>query len=199
MFSHEMEQNEWSSNLTAVIFVRWCTLPSIEHIRLWMFRETVRLIRERSSLFADFASQLTPWASYQLRCPSLHAAEWSLGGRGSLRSRAAFLSAGHLAWCISPCTVWCITRFWLAGGWQPGHVTGQTTADRSRWRSVVYLWNYVNVDRKWHLTGADPGGLGRAPTPGTEGPAPKARVPSSQGQKEGTLVSLECLFNAIQA
>ena len=41
--------------------------------------------------------------------------------------------------------------------------------------------------------------LGRAPTPGTEGPAPKARVPSSQGQKEGTLVSLEWLFNTIQA
>ena len=50
--------------------------------------------------------------------------------------------------------------------------------------------------------GADPGGaLGRAPTPGTEGPAPKARFPStsSQGQKEGTLVSLEWLFNTIQA
>ena len=38
------------------------------------------------------------------------------------------------------------------------------------------------------------GALGRAPTPGTEGPAP-----SSQGQKEGTLVSLEWLFNTIQA
>ena len=35
------------------------------------------------------------------------------------------------------------------------------------------------------------GALGPAPTPGTEGPAPKARVPSSQGQKEGTLVFLE--------
>ena len=33
----------------------------------------------------------------------------------------------------------------------------------------------------------------------TEGPAPKARVPSSQGQKEGTLVSLEWLFNTFQA
>ena len=42
------------------------------------------------------------------------------------------------------------------------------------------------------------GALGRASTPGTEGPAPKARVPSSQGQKEGTLVSLEWLFNTIQ-
>ena len=39
------------------------------------------------------------------------------------------------------------------------------------------------------------GALGRAPTPGTE----KARVPSSQGQEEGTLVSLEWLFNIIQA
>ena len=46
--------------------------------------------------------------------------------------------------------------------------------------------------------GADPGALGPAPTPGTEGPAPKARVPSSPGQKEGTLVSLEWLFNTIQ-
>ena len=53
---------------------------------------------------------------------------------------------------------------------------------------------------KARVSGADPGGaLGRAPTPGTEGPAPKARVPSSQGQKEGTLVSLEWLFNTIQA
>ena len=43
------------------------------------------------------------------------------------------------------------------------------------------------------------GALGRAPTPGTEGLAPKARVPSSQGQKEGTLVSLEWSFNTIQA
>ena len=46
-----------------------------------------------------------------------------------------------------------------------------------------------------YLPGADPGGggaLGRARTPGTEGP-------SSQGQKEGTLVSLERLFNTIQA
>ena len=43
------------------------------------------------------------------------------------------------------------------------------------------------------------GALGRAPTPGTEGPAPKARVSLSQGQKEVTLVSLEWLFNAIQA
>ena len=34
------------------------------------------------------------------------------------------------------------------------------------------------------------GTLGPAPTPGTEGPAPKARFPSSQRQKEGTLVSL---------
>ena len=41
--------------------------------------------------------------------------------------------------------------------------------------------------------------LGRAPTPGTEVPAPSARVPSSQGQKEWTLVSLEWLFNTIQA
>ena len=29
------------------------------------------------------------------------------------------------------------------------------------------------------------GALGPVPTPGTEGPAPKALVPSSQGQKEG--------------
>ena len=29
------------------------------------------------------------------------------------------------------------------------------------------------------------GALGPAPTPGTEGPAPEARVPSSQGQKKG--------------
>ena len=43
------------------------------------------------------------------------------------------------------------------------------------------------------------GALGPAPTPGTEGPAPKARVPSSQGQKEETLVSLEWLFDTIQA
>ena len=43
------------------------------------------------------------------------------------------------------------------------------------------------------------GALGPAPTPGTEGPAPKARIPSSQGQKKGTLVSLEWLFNTIQA
>ena len=42
------------------------------------------------------------------------------------------------------------------------------------------------------------GGLGPASTPGTEGPAPKAQVPSFQGQKEGTLVSLEWLFNTIQ-
>ena len=50
-------------------------------------------------------------------------------------------------------------------------------------------------------SGADPGGgaLGRAPTPGTEGSAPNALVPLSQGQKEGTLVSLEWLFNTIQA
>ena len=40
---------------------------------------------------------------------------------------------------------------------------------------------------------------GRAPTPGTKGPSPKAQVPSSQGQKEGTLVSLEWFFNTIQA
>ena len=38
------------------------------------------------------------------------------------------------------------------------------------------------------------GALGPARTPGTE-----ARVPSSQRQKEGTLVSLEWLFNIIQA
>ena len=43
------------------------------------------------------------------------------------------------------------------------------------------------------------GALGRAPTPGTEGPAPKARFPLSQGQEEGALVSLEWLFNTIQA
>ena len=58
-----------------------------------------------------------------------------------------------------------------------------------------------DIDKPWMVAGADPGGgaLGRAPTPGTEGPAPKARVPSSRGQKEGTLVSLEWLFNTIQA
>ena len=33
------------------------------------------------------------------------------------------------------------------------------------------------------------GALGMAPTPGTAGPMPKVQVPSSQGQKEGTLVS----------
>ena len=49
-------------------------------------------------------------------------------------------------------------------------------------------------------SGADPeGALRPAPTPGTEGPATKARVHSSQVQKEGTLVSLEWLFNTIQA
>ena len=50
--------------------------------------------------------------------------------------------------------------------------------------------------------GADPGGGDAgsgAHLHGTEGPEPKARVPSSQGQKEGTLVSLEWLFNTIQA
>ena len=54
--------------------------------------------------------------------------------------------------------------------------------------------------REMHQARIQGGGtLGRAPTPGTEGPAPKTRVPSSQGQKEGTLVSLEWLFNTIQA
>ena len=48
-------------------------------------------------------------------------------------------------------------------------------------------------------SGMDPGGGGRWGTLGKEGPAPKVRVPSSQGQKEGTLVSLEWLFNTIQA
>ena len=51
-------------------------------------------------------------------------------------------------------------------------------------------------------SGADPGGGGGAGAgahPGKEGPAPKARVPSSQGQKDGTLVSFEWLFNTIQA
>ena len=44
------------------------------------------------------------------------------------------------------------------------------------------------------------GGAGAGAHPGREGPAgAKARVPSSQGQKEGTLVSLEWLFNTIQA
>ena len=58
----------------------------------------------------------------------------------------------------------------------------------------------IRISHMAFLAGADPGGaLGRAPTPGTEGPAPKARVPSSQGQNEGTLVSLEWLFNTIQA
>ena len=45
-----------------------------------------------------------------------------------------------------------------------------------------------NVDGLVMISGVDPGGaLGLAPTPGMEGPAPKAQVPSSQGQKEGTL------------
>ena len=43
------------------------------------------------------------------------------------------------------------------------------------------------------------GALGPAPTPATERPAPKARIPYSQGQKEGTLVFLQWLFNTIQA
>ena len=70
---------------------------------------------------------------------------------------------------------------------------------------VCVGWGWVDWTRKFVYSGragADPGGggaLGPAPTPGTEGPAPKARVPSSQGQKEGTLVSVEWLFNTIQA
>ena len=30
MFCYEMEQKEGSSNLIAVIFVRWCTLPTTD-------------------------------------------------------------------------------------------------------------------------------------------------------------------------
>ena len=57
----------------------------------------------------------------------------------------------------------------------------------------VWLCTYMSLRRGSRGGGA----LGPAPTPGTEGPAPKPRVPSSQGQKEGTLVSLEWLFNII--
>ena len=57
-------------------------------------------------------------------------------------------------------------------------------------------YKYYNQIRRGSRGG---GALGRAPTPGTEGPAPKARVPSSQGQKEGTLESPEWLFNTIEA
>ena len=32
MFCHEMEQNEGWSNLIAVIFVRWCTLPTTDEV-----------------------------------------------------------------------------------------------------------------------------------------------------------------------
>ena len=89
------------------------------------------------------------------------------------------------------------------------HVSDQVVA---RWEALI---NYLQRDRphNWRRlsliihhymslqSGADPGGgaLGRAPTPGTKGPAPKAWVSSFQGQKEGTLVSPEWLFNTIQA
>ena len=46
--------------------------------------------------------------------------------------------------------------------------------------------------------GSRGGGAGSGAHPWTEGSAPKAQVPSSQGQKEGTLVSLAWLFNTIQ-
>ena len=45
------------------------------------------------------------------------------------------------------------------------------------------------------ISGADPGG-GRW---GGRPPLGRRDLPSSQGQKEGTLVSLEWLFNTIQA
>ena len=63
----------------------------------------------------------------------------------------------------------------------------------------VYLgFGLLTSDR---LPGADPGGGGggrwvRRPPLGRRD---QARVPSSQGQKEGTLVSLEWLFNTIKA
>ena len=105
-----------------------------------------------------------------------------------------FNRRGH---CLAPA----VPQFWLhCGGWRlhcgAGGFTAGAAAPAVNMLEEALLWS--------HLAGADPGGegggaLGLAPTPGTEGPAQKSRIPLSQGRKEGTPVSLEWLFNTIQA